>query len=103
MAQSDQRGPRRGLGEQVRSVSIPRSLTTTPRSTGPLREREKHGDSAREPRLTIARCVQYFDGAVTFEEISYRTGLPKRELDYMTKEWKDDVSGDTVSIAHQPS
>ena len=38
------------------------------------------------------RCVQYFDGFATFEEISYRTGLPKRELDILTRLYADHVS-----------
>lgn len=38
------------------------------------------------------RCVQYFDGIATFEEISYRTGLPKREIDRLLEMYKEDVS-----------
>lgn len=38
------------------------------------------------------RCVQYFDGISTFEEIVYRTGLPRRELDHLLELYKADVS-----------
>lgn len=37
-------------------------------------------------------CVQYFDGATSFEEISYRTGLRMREIDWIVKLFKEDVS-----------
>ncbi len=39
------------------------------------------------------RCVQYFDGIATFEEISYRTGMQRRELDRILQLFADDVSG----------
>ncbi|WRT69197.1 uncharacterized protein IL334_006181 [Kwoniella shivajii] len=35
--------------------------------------------------------VQYLDGMTTFEEISYRTGLPKRQLDRIMSLYKDDI------------
>lgn len=37
-------------------------------------------------------CVQYFDGATSFEEISYRTGLRLREIEWIVKLFKEDVS-----------
>jgi hypothetical protein len=37
-------------------------------------------------------CVQYFDGATSFDEISYRTGLRLREIDWIVKLFKEDVS-----------
>lgn len=38
------------------------------------------------------RCVQYFDGISTFEEVVYRTGLPRRELDHLLELYKEDAS-----------
>lgn len=38
------------------------------------------------------RCVQYFDGITTFEEIVFRTGLSRRELDRISHIFRDDVS-----------
>ncbi|WVR08929.1 hypothetical protein IAU60_005988 [Kwoniella sp. DSM 27419] len=35
--------------------------------------------------------VSYFDGMTTLEEISYRTGLPRRELDRIMKLYADDI------------
>ncbi|WVW79498.1 hypothetical protein I302_101467 [Kwoniella bestiolae CBS 10118] len=35
--------------------------------------------------------VQYLDGMTTFEEISYRTGLPKRELEKLMILYKEDI------------
>ncbi|WWD06885.1 hypothetical protein V865_004982 [Kwoniella europaea PYCC6329] len=35
--------------------------------------------------------VQYLDGMTTFEEISYRTGLPKRELEKLMTLYKEDI------------
>ncbi|WWC91075.1 uncharacterized protein L201_006016 [Kwoniella dendrophila CBS 6074] len=35
--------------------------------------------------------VQYLDGTTTFEEISYRTGLPRRELDRIINLYKEDI------------
>ncbi|ORY33121.1 nitrogen permease regulator of amino acid transport activity 3-domain-containing protein [Naematelia encephala] len=37
-------------------------------------------------------CVQYFDGVTTFEEVAYRTGLGRRELERLLQTFKDDVS-----------
>ena len=37
------------------------------------------------------RCVQYFDGIATFEEIAFRTGLHRRELDHILRIFSDDV------------
>jgi hypothetical protein len=39
------------------------------------------------------RCVQYLDGIATFEEVVYRTGLPRRELDHLLELYKEDVGG----------
>ncbi|KAK4688354.1 nitrogen permease regulator 3, partial [Tremellales sp. Uapishka_1] len=36
-------------------------------------------------------CVQYLDGVTTFEEITYRTGLQRRELDKILQLYKDDL------------
>ena len=36
--------------------------------------------------------MQFFDGVATFEEISYRTGMARRELDKMVQLFPDDVS-----------
>ncbi|WWD21225.1 hypothetical protein CI109_105709 [Kwoniella shandongensis] len=36
-------------------------------------------------------CVQYLDGFTTFEEISYRTGLPRRELEKILHLYKEDI------------
>ncbi|KAK8844116.1 hypothetical protein IAR55_006910 [Kwoniella newhampshirensis] len=36
-------------------------------------------------------CVQYLDGWTTIEEISYRTGLPRRELEKILQLYKDDI------------
>ena len=41
----------------------------------------------------IDRCVQYFDGTATFEEVSYRTGLHRKELERIMQLYKDDVGG----------
>lgn len=38
------------------------------------------------------RCVQYFDGVAPFEEIAYRAGLQRRELDWILRLYKEDVS-----------
>ncbi|WVQ81127.1 hypothetical protein IAT38_003249 [Cryptococcus sp. DSM 104549] len=35
--------------------------------------------------------VQYFDGVTTFDEISYRTGLPKKELEKILQLYNSDV------------
>ena len=37
-------------------------------------------------------CVQYFDGVATYEEICYRTGLRMREIDWLIRLFKEDVS-----------
>jgi len=37
--------------------------------------------------------VQYLDGIATFEEVVYRTGLPRRELDHLLELYKEDVGG----------
>jgi hypothetical protein len=37
-------------------------------------------------------CVQYFDGVATFEEIAYKTQLRMREIDWIVRLFKDDVS-----------
>lgn len=42
------------------------------------------------------RCVQYFDGVTTFEEIVFRTGLTRRELDRISHIFRDDVSHPTA-------
>lgn len=44
-------------------------------------------------------CVQYFDGATSFEEISYRTGLRIREIEWIVKLFKEDVSSCLFPIA----
>jgi nitrogen permease regulator 3-like protein len=35
--------------------------------------------------------VQYFDGMATFEEIAYRTGLHRREIDKILQMFDNDV------------
>jgi len=40
--------------------------------------------------------VQYFDGIATFEEVSYRTGLARRELDRLLQLYKDDI----ITVLH---
>lgn len=45
-------------------------------------------------------CVQYFDGVATFEEISYRTGMKRRELDRVLQLYPDDVSGQCGSYLY---
>ena len=40
----------------------------------------------------VCSCVQYFDGIATFEEISYRSGMQRRELDKILQLFPDDVS-----------
>jgi hypothetical protein len=47
------------------------------------------------------RCVQYLDGIATFEEITYRTGLHRRELDKIVQLFKDDVSVAGTSLSSQ--
>jgi hypothetical protein len=37
-------------------------------------------------------CVQYFDGVATFEEIAHKTQLRMREIDWIVKLFKEDVS-----------
>lgn len=46
------------------------------------------------------RCVQYFDGIATFEEISYRTGMQRRELDRILQLFADDVSGVCIPLRY---
>lgn len=46
------------------------------------------------------RCVQYFDGMTTFEEISYRTNLHRRELDSILELFNDDVSDLLILLCH---
>ncbi|TYJ54856.1 hypothetical protein B9479_004447 [Cryptococcus floricola] len=41
-------------------------------------------------------CVQYFDGVTTFEEITYRTGLQRKELEKILQLY----SGDVVTFVH---
>ncbi|WVN88013.1 uncharacterized protein L203_103211 [Cryptococcus depauperatus CBS 7841] len=41
-------------------------------------------------------CVQYFDGMTTFEEIIYRTGLPRKELEKILQLY----NGDVVTFIH---
>jgi len=41
---------------------------------------------------TDSSCVQYFDGAASFDQISYRTGMKRRELDRVLQLYPDDVS-----------
>lgn len=48
-----------------------------------------------------SRCVQYFDGIATFEEIVYRTGLPRRELDHLLELYKADVSDNAYKSRKQ--
>lgn len=42
--------------------------------------------------------MQYFDGIATFEEIVYRTGLPRRELDHLLELYKADVSDNAYNV-----
>lgn len=42
--------------------------------------------------MADSRCVQYFDGVTTFEEIMFRTGLSRRELDRIAHVYRGDVS-----------
>jgi hypothetical protein len=37
--------------------------------------------------------VQYFDGVATFEEISFRTGMSRKEIERVLSLYPDDVSG----------
>lgn len=43
-------------------------------------------------------CVQYFDGVATYEEIGYRTGLKVREIDWMLRLFKEDVSNNNMGV-----
>lgn len=42
-------------------------------------------------RASKNRCVQYFDGVTTFEEITYRTGLQRKELEKILQLYNGDV------------
>lgn len=53
--------------------------------------RERTPDPVLRSRFDL--CVQYFDGVTTFEEIVFRTGLTRRELDRIAMVYRDDVSG----------
>jgi hypothetical protein len=52
--------------------------------------RERTPDPVLRSRFDL--CVQYFDGVTTFEEIVFRTGLTRRELDRIAMVYRDDVS-----------
>ncbi|WWC72973.1 uncharacterized protein I206_106937 [Kwoniella pini CBS 10737] len=54
-----------------------------------LRVIRECGDEVLASKFDLV--VQYFDGMTTFEEISYRTGLPKRELEKLVYLYKEDI------------
>ncbi|BEJ00691.1 hypothetical protein CcaverHIS631_0505480 [Cutaneotrichosporon cavernicola] len=51
--------------------------------------RERTPDPVLRSRFDL--CVQYFDGVTTFEEIVFRTGLTRRELDRIAMVYRDDL------------
>lgn len=46
----------------------------------------------------MGRCVQYFDGVATFEEIVFRTGMNRKEIDKVVQLYPDDVSCDSFLL-----
>lgn len=52
--------------------------------------RETVPDPIAQSRFDL--CVQYFDGATSFEEIMYRTSLSRREVDRIAYIFRDHVS-----------
>ncbi|WWC63900.1 uncharacterized protein I303_106505 [Kwoniella dejecticola CBS 10117] len=54
-----------------------------------LRVIRECGDEVLASKFDLV--VQYLDGVTTFEEISYRTGLPKRELERLVNLYKEDI------------